>query len=481
MDDMGWRDLSCMGSSFYETPNIDRIASEGMLFTDAYAACPVCSPTRASILSGKYPARVGLTDFIDNLGTHHPLRGKLVDAPYVKQLPLSEYTLASALRDGGYHTFHVGKWHLGMEPYWPEKHGFDVNIGGCQFGHPPNGYFCPWKIPTLAEGEPGEYLTDRLTDEALKLLESCADGRPFFLNLWYYSVHVPIQAKEEKIAKYKEKAVRLGLDRIDPFSEGEFFHTDDKYDKRVRRRLVQSDPVYAAMIESVDENIGRILHWLDDHGLADDTVVVFTSDNGGLATAEGSPTCNSPLSEGKGWMYDGGVREPLLVRYPGMISRGAKCSVPVISPDFYPTLLELAGLPFIPGQHIDGVSIVPLLKGEDKLSRDAVFWHYPHYGNQGGTPGSSVRCGDWKLIEFFEDGGVELYNLRDDPGERRNLAVYREDVTDLLRNMLYKWRQNISALIPVENDNPSRVKQGRVPVPAFSGEARQAPADQRGT
>jgi len=454
MDDMGWRDIGCMGSPFYETPHLDQLARQGMLFTDAYAACPVCSPTRASIMSGKYPARVGVTDWIDHGGHMHPLRGYLVDAPYLKQLPLSEHSLASALREGGYHTWHIGKWHLGSEAFWPDRHGFDINVGGCHYGHPPAGYFSPWHIPTLEDREEGEYLPDRLTDEALQLIDGCDDGRPFFLNLWYYCVHTPIQAKPEKIEKYRKKAQELGLDKIDPFVEGEYFPTEDKRDRRVRRRTVQSDPAYAAMIESVDENIGRLLARLEEKGIADNTVVVFTSDNGGLATAEGSPTCNAPLAEGKGWMYEGGTREPLLVRWPNRVEPGSRCGVPVTSPDFYPTFLELAGLPLKPEQHADGVSLVPLLEGEKELSREAIFWHYPHYGNQGGTPGSSVRSGDWKLIEFFEDGRLELYHLRSDLSETRNLTEAEPETTARLHALLRNWRSEVEALIPAVNPQP---------------------------
>ena len=316
------------------------------------------------------------------------------------------------------------------------------------------GYFSPWHIPTLEDRTPGEYLPDRLTDEALKLIDSFNGERPFFLNLWYYCVHTPIQAKSEKVEKFRKKARELGLDQIDPFVEGESFPTADKRDRYVRRRTLQSDSLYAAMIESIDENIGRLLTRLVEKGIADDTVVIFTSDNGGLATAEGSPTCNAPLSEGKGWMYEGGTREPLLIRYPGMIAPGSRCGVPVTSPDFYPTLLELAGLPLKPEQHVDGVSLVPLLKGGAGVSREAIFWHYPHYGNQGGTPGSSVRCGDWKLIEFFEDSRLELYNLRRDIGEMNNLAGVEPEIVVRLHSLLRNWRYEVEALLPAVNKQP---------------------------
>ena len=450
IDDLGWKDLGCYGSEYYETPNLDRLAREGMCFTDAYASCPVCSPTRASVLSGKYPATVGVTDWVD-WGNHvHPARGKLIDVPYIDHLPLEEKSPATALREGGYNTWHVGKWHLGGEPYYPDKHGFDVNVAGCEWGMPWHGYFSPYDIPTLENGPEGEYLTDRLTNEAIQLIEH-NDGKPFFLNLWYYSVHIPIQAKQETIERFEAKAKAMGLDRVEPFEEGDFFPCEHKKDQRIVRRLIQSDPAYAAMVYSLDENIGRLLEAIDRAGQAENTVVIFTSDNGGLATAEGSPTSNAPLSEGKGWMYEGGTREPLIVRWPGVVEAGSQCSVPVTSTDFYPTMLQAAGLDLMPEQHCDGVSLLPLLEGADSLQREAIFWHYPHYGNQGGTPGSSVRAGDYKLIEFFEDGHVELYNLREDIGEEQDLADSEPQLARQLKEMLARWREKVQAKIPEPN------------------------------
>lgn len=445
LDDMGWRDLGCYGSEFYETPNIDRLAAQGMTFTDAYAAAPVCSPTRASILAGKYPAAVGLTNWI---GGH--TKGKLIDAPYVDHLPLEEKSLAGALRDGGYATWHIGKWHLGEEPYYPEKHGFDVNIGGCGWGYLRHGYFSPWNIPTLGNGPPGEYLTDRLTDEAIRLIEGSGD-QPFFLHLAYYAVHTPIQAKVGYGEHFAEKAAEMGLDKTLGLEEGELFPCEHKKDRRIVRRVVQSDPTYAGMVRAVDENVGRLLRALERAGKAENTVVIFTSDNGGLATAEGSPTSNRPLAEGKGWMYEGGTREPLIVTWPGVTEPGSTCRTAVTSPDFYPTVLEAAGLDLLPEQHSDGLSVVPLLEGADELDREAIFWHYPHYGNQGGTPGSSVRAGDYKLIEFFEDEHVELYNLRDDIGEERDLASDKPAVVRRLRKILAEWRETVEAKIPEPN------------------------------
>lgn len=449
IDDMGWMDLSCQGSAFYETPNIDRLARQGMRFTSAYASCPVCSPTRASIMTGQYPARVGITNYIPGRET-----GRVLDVPYLHYLPRTHKTVAAALREGGYRTWHVGKWHLGNRPYWPQHHGFDVNIGGWEGGGP-RAYFSPYGNPMLPDGPEGEYLTDRLTDEAIRLVETAGD-RPFFLNLCHYAVHIPIQVPPRDVEKYREKARAMGLDRENPFEEGEYFPCDHKKSQRVVRRLFQSDPAYAAMIENLDRNIGRLLAAVEAAGLARDTMVIFTSDNGGLATAEGSPTCNAPLAEGKGWMYEGGTREPLLWMWPGVIPPASTCDVPVTSTDFYPTFLEAAGLPLLPQQHCDGVSLMPLLRGAGRLDRRAIFWHYPHYGNQGGTPACAVRSGNWKLIEFFEDSRVELYDLQSDVSEEHNLAAQCPDVASDLRGLLHQWLKDVRAKIPQPNPAFSR-------------------------
>lgn len=447
IDDLGWRDLGCYGSSFYETPNLDRLAQRGMLFTDAYASCPVCSPTRASFQSGQYPARVGVTNYIGGQA-----RGAVLEPEYVRHLPLEEHTIGEAMRDAGYRTWHVGKWHLGPEDrYWPHNRGYDVNVAGCDRGGPPrNGYFSPWNLPMLEDGPEGEFLTDRLTDEAIRLVEP-ADDRPFFLNLCYYAVHTPIQGKAEHVRRFTEKAASLKLDQIDPFVVGEHFPCEHKREQRLTRRQLQSDPAYAALVWAVDENIGRLLQAVEDAGQADSTAVFFTSDNGGLSTSEGAPTCNYPLHEGKGWMYEGGTREPLIVSWPGVTTPGSRCSTPVTTPDFYPTMLQMAGADLIPEQHADGVSLAPLLEGEGKLDREAIYWHYPHYGNQGGTPGSSVRSGDWKLIEFFEDGRLELYNVRQDISETRNLAEEQPNIAAGLHEMLLTWRAEIGAKLPTPN------------------------------
>ncbi|MCC6731181.1 MAG: sulfatase [Chthonomonadales bacterium] len=447
IDDLGWRDLACSGSPFYLTPRLDRLAAEGMRFTAAYAACPVCSPTRASIMTGKYPARLGLTNYIGGQA-----RGRLLDAPYIDHLALEETSLASALREGGYATWHVGKWHLGDASYGPERHGFDVNVAGCAWGHPHNGYFSPWGIPGLPNGPPGQELTDRLTDEAIARVRGAGD-RPFFLNLWHYAVHTPIEAAPALVERFRARAADLGLDGIAAVRAGEPFPCEHKRHLRVTRRIVQSDPAYAAMVHNLDRNVGRLLDTLEECGLVDDTLVLFTSDNGGLATSEGAPTSNLPLAEGKGWCYEGGTRVPLVVRWPGHASPGEVCDTPVVSTDVYPTLLAAAGLPARPDQHVDGVSLVPLLLGARRLERDAIFWHYPHYGNQGGTPASAVRMGDHKLIEFHEDGRLELYNLSDDPGETRDRAAIEPDRAARMRARLAAWRDSVCARIPAPNPN----------------------------
>lgn len=463
LDDLGWRDLACYGSSFYETPRLDALAAQGMRFTDAYASCPVCSPTRASVMTGKYPATVNITNWIPGNAW-----GKLMGVPYLKELPHSETTVAQALKEGGYRTLHVGKWHLGPRGHWPEDFGFDTNVAGCDWGAPKKGYFSPWNIPNFENGPEGEYLTDRLTSEAIRLVRASAEGgQPFFLNFWHYAVHTPIQAPADLVRKYEDKAKRLGLDTQETYEEGEHFPALHKANERVRRRLLQSDPTYAAMMENLDTNIGRVLDALGELGIAENTIVIFTSDNGGLATAEGSPTCNAPLAEGKGWQYEGGVREPMIVRWPGVVEAGTTCDVPVTSTDFYPTFLDAAGLDLRPKQHVDGVSLMPLLRGGDaeSVDRDAIFWHYPHYSNQGGSPACSVRAGRWKLIEFFEDGRLELYDLVDDVSETHDLSRDRPELTRDLHAKLQAWRESVEAQIPQPNPLYQQMLAGDVPRP----------------
>jgi len=434
-DDLGWADTGYNGSEFYETPAIDRLSSEGVTFTDAYAACPVCSPTRASIMTGKYPARIGLTDYIGGVRS-----GRLVPPKNLDHLPHEETTVAEAFKRAGYKNYFIGKWHLGGKDYYPDKQGFDVNIGGTWMGMPSSGYFAPYRIPTLPEGPDGEYLTDRLTEDALKCIDQ-AGSKPFMLFLSHFAVHIPIQAKEEIEDGFEEKAEEMGLDDHDAF---------DKSNGR-KTRVLQSDPEYAAMLYSLDKSLERVMAKLDEKGLSDNTVIIFMSDNGGLSTAEGRPTSNLPLRAGKGWLYEGGIREPMIIKWPGVTDGGGVCAEPVTSTDFYPTMLEMAGLPPLPDQHLDGTSLAPLLKGESSLGRDAIFWHYPHYSNQGGRPSAAVRAGEWKLIEFFEDDRVELYNLAEDIGEEDDLSEKMPKKTEELKKMLHGWQESVSARMPGRN------------------------------
>ena len=452
-DDLGWADLGCYGSTFYETPHLDRLAAQAMRFTDAHAACNVCSPTRASILTGKYPARLHLTDWLPGRGDRPDQ--KLARPPIIQQLPLEEVTIAEALRDAGYATAFIGKWHLGGTNFYPEKQGFDLNVGGCDRGHPPS-YFSPYQIPTLPDGPPGEYLNDRLTDEALKFLDRSAQ-RPFFLYFSHYAVHTPLQAKPAVVAKYRTKAAKL------PAGQAEFA---SELGRQVRQ--IQKHPVYAAMIESMDESIGRVMEKLTALGLDQNTIIFFTSDSGGLSTSEGTPTSNLPLRMGKGWNYEGGVREPLLVKWPAVARPGSLCDAPVISTDFYPTVLEMAGLPLRPRQHLDGISLAPMLRG-GTLPERPLFWHYPHYSNQGGGPGGAIRLGDYKLIEWFEDKPMELFNLRQDLGERHDLAAQMPDKAASLRSQLHAWRAAVGAQMMTANpDYEPPVKPQAAPKPAPS-------------
>ncbi|MEM1026772.1 MAG: sulfatase [Planctomycetota bacterium] len=464
IDDFGYADLQSYGSTFYETPNLDRLAGQGMRFTDGYAACPVCSPTRASLLTGKYPATVGITNWIGG----NPW-GRLIGVPYFDALPEGETTIAAVLGDAGYQTWHVGKWHLGGPERYPDRVGFDGNLGGCHAGHPPNGYFAPWKIPTLDDSEDGTYLTDRLTDESVALIESAANSnKPWFMHLSHYAVHTPLQAPQALIEKYERKAEALGLDPQDNLQTGEALPGLHQKGKHVQRRTIQSHPVYAAMIENLDTNVGRTLGALESTGQAENTIVIFTSDNGGLSTAEGSPTCNAPLSEGKGWMYDGGNRVPWIVRWPGRVQAGSVSDATITSPDLFPTLLELAGLDAVPEQHVDGKSFAAALRSEP-FERGPIFWHYPHYSNQGGTPSRSVRDGRWKLIEFFEDARLELYDLAADVGEDVDLAGRQPEKTAELHAALQAWSDAVEAKIPEVNPYFDKMVAGEMPCPDDRG------------
>lgn len=440
-DDLGQRDLGCYGSTFYETPHLDGMARQGARFTDAYASCPVCSPTRASIMVGKWPQRTGITDYIGAAGPNRWRRNtKLLPAPYRDRLDLAEITLAEAFRQAEYATFFAGKWHLGPEGFWPEDQGFDINKGGCAWGAPSAGkrYFSPYGNPRLPDGPPGEHLPDRLASEAVRFIEAHRH-RPFFVYLSFYSVHTPLMAREDLRQKYEAKRRRLGLEA--------------KWGREEPRdvRLVQEHPVYAAMVEAMDLAVGKVLAKLEELDLSDNTLVIFTSDNGGLSTSEGWPTSNLPWRAGKGWLYEGGIREPLLVRWPKVVRAGMVIDTPVASPDFFPTLLEAAGLRPAPGQQLDGQSLLPLLCGTGRLADRALYWHYPHYGNQGGAPGAAIRRGPWKLIEWFEEAKVELFNLAEDPGETRDRAGAEPQRAAQLRGELHAWLRAVEAKFPTPN------------------------------
>ena len=431
VDDLGWMDVGYMGSQYYETPNIDQMAKEGMVFTNAYA--PNCAPTRASLISGMYASRHG----VYTVG--NPARGKsenrmLIPHPNNTELAGSFVTLAEALKENGYTNAHVGKWHLGEdEETSPEAQGFDVNIGGTHAGHPKT-YFSPYKNPKLSDGSDGEYLTDRLTDEALQFVEQNKDN-PFFLYFAHYAVHTPIQAKKEITARYENK---------------EGFHGQD-------------NPKYAAMVESTDQSLGRVLQKLRDLDLDENTVVLFFSDNGG----HGAVTTQYPLKGSKGMLYEGGFREPMIAWWPGKIKEGSTNDEVVMGFDFYPTLVELAG--GTPEKYkTDGQSLVPLILGEGNWNREAVYWHFPAYleGYNGiknpedlvrgwrAVPSGAIRKGDWKLIEDFEDGSLQLYNLAEDISEKNNLVKTNpKKVEELLRDMRL-WRKEVNAPVPSEK-NPS--------------------------
>jgi arylsulfatase A len=436
IDDMGWTDGGCFGSKYYRTPNLDKLAASGMRFTQAYAACAVCSPTRSAIMTGKYPARLHITDWIPGEKAPKNSRYRLPD--WQQHLPLEETTIAEALKRRGYATAAIGKWHLGGPEFYPQHQGFDINVAGGDIGSPAS-YFWPYgdtntshRVPGLAEqgGGKGEYLTDRLTDEALKFITANRD-QPFYLYFAHYAVHAPLMGKEEDVEEFRQI----------PGANG------------------QSNAVYAAMLKSVDQSVGRVLKKLDELGLADHTIVVFTSDNGG-AVHFGQPpaTSNAPLRLGKGFAYEGGLRVPLIVRAPGVTRAGSTCDWPVSSIDHFPTLMELAGADRSASRTaVDGVSFVPLLRGGGTLPRRELFWHYPHYWNGGKvSPYSVARLGDWKLIRFYETGQEELYNLRDDLSERNDLAGSEPKKRRELALRLDSWLKQVGAQMPVAKPDAAR-------------------------
>jgi len=427
-DDFGWPQLSCYGSYFYETPNIDRLASEGMKFTDAYAACPVCSPTRASIMTGKYPARLHLTDFIP--GGPFPYE-KLKQPAWQKYLPLEELTIAEILKAAGYATASFGKWHLSIakkppesEPYDPDKQGFDETL-------------ITEKPSPNQDPEKDAHNVELLTQKSLEFLERNKDNE-FFLYVAHNTIHDPIMAKRELVDKYRNK----------PGSD-----------------LPQNNPIIAAMLEELDNSVGRLLEKLDELKIANKTIVIFFSDNGGLE----KDAKQTPLRSGKANLYEGGIRVPLIIRWPGVTRPSSICSEPVISVDFFPTILESVGLENKARKPIDGVSMVPLLTQSGSLNRKAIYWHYPHYHGANIGPCGAVRASDYKLIEWFDesicgpDNRFELYHLKEDLGEQNNLAKKMPEKTRELKKMLQDWRTEVNAqmLMPNPNYNPTKAKKSK--------------------
>lgn len=438
VDDLGWADVKCNYSeSFYDTPNIDKLAENGVRFVNAYAANPVCSPTRAAIMTGKHPNRVNITDWIPgNDPKNRPLLGTLDR----NELALEEITIAEKLKEKGYINCFVGKWHLGDEGYYPEDQGFDINIGGHHKGSPPGGYYSPYKNPKLKDGPEGEYLTDRLTDESIQFISENKDN-PFFLYLAFYTVHTPIQASNKHIEKYKAKRAELGLEVIPNKQEGEGW-----------TKLIQENAAYASMVAAMDENVGRILETLKEQGLDKNTWVIFTSDNGGLSTLtrKNAPTNNGPLRAGKGWCYEGGIRVPLIISGPNIFEPGRVEEQPAISMDYYTTILNLAE---IEHSSNDGENLVPLLTQKKSIKRDELFWHYPHYHGSAWKPGSALRKGDWKIVIHYENNKIELFNLADDPGEKKDIAATNSEKVNELKTILDKKLAESNAKFPVSNPN----------------------------
>lgn len=444
-DDLGYMDVSYNGSTYYETPNLDALAKRGMKFTHAYAAGPVCSPTRGSIISGKYPATSGYTGLSGQVG--RPTKGKLIDATSLKNLPLSEITLAEALKKYQYNTCHIGKWHCGDEDtHGPLQQGFDSFTTGFEGAK--------WIGKRFRQTD-NKFITDHLTDEAIQWIDKNNDA-PFFLNLWYYAVHTPVKAKEKDIAYFKEKAVRMGLDTINAFEKGENYPANPWYDKNktnqaIKRRIIQSDPVYAAFVYCLDYNIGRLVSVLDQKGLMDNTILVFFSDNGGLSSAEGSPTCNAPLREGKGWMYEGALRVPCFVIWDGKIKAAQTSHQPIASTDFYPTILNLSGLKMLPKQHVDGYSFKPLLTGDISFTRKPIYYHSPHYFNNGSYPFKAIIADGYKYVYNYHFERAELYNLSTDPEEKTDIINKEQDKAAELNKMLDDWLKAINPQYPVVN------------------------------
>ena len=493
VDDLGWADVGYEGSSLYATPNIDTFAKQGVRFTQAYSACPVCSPSRASILTGEYPARLHLTDWLPGR-KEHPFQ-KLKNAETVQHLPYDQPTLPEVLKENGYHTAIFGKWHLGEDPDSTQKQGFDLHVPDWNKGWPNGTYFSPYGMKGLEGGPKGQYLTDRLTEEALKWVEKNKD-HPFFLYLANFAVHDPIQGRGDLVVKYERElfhrprpkgpAYILEGNPDDPnalspealrglLGEKPYQGFSLLPNRTVKIKEHQDNPEFAAMVESMDESLGNVLAKLKELKLDDNTIVIFFSDNGGMSAANfGNPhkiigkcalnkaysTSNLPLRGGKGWLYEGGIREPLIVYWPRQGNQGTVCDVPVIGTDFYATILDMVGAHRGKAGEdgVDGVSLVPLLKGDQEAPKQfaerGLYWHWPHYSNHGAqSPGGAVRYGDYKLIEYYENDTVQLFDLKTDPGEQHDLARSEPAKAQELRGRLHAWREAVNAEMPVPNPN----------------------------
>lgn len=438
VDDLGWTDLGYSGSSFYESPNIDALCNESIQFTNAYASASICSPTRAAIMTGKHPARLNITDWIP--GFVPKTTEKLVGPDILNELPLKETTIAEAFKTHGYKTFFAGKWHLGDEGYYPEEQGFDINIGGHHKGSPPGGYYSPYKNPKISDGPKGEYLTDRLTNETINFIES-VDNDPFLLYLSYYTVHTPIQANKQYVERFKNR----NLSEPDYREEGRGVTT-----------LKQHNADYASMVYALDKNIGKLVTKLKERGLYDNTTLIFTSDNGGLSTVLNTgkrkgPTSIEPLRAGKGWLYEGGIRVPLLIKPSHYAAKDKVINEPVVSHDFFPTMLSMADIEIDATIEIDGVDLSPILVNNGPIERKEIFWHYPHYHGSGWAPGAAIRQGDWKLIEFYDSETVELYNLKDDISETNDLSLKEPEKVIALQNRLHNLQKSVNAKYPSSN------------------------------
>ncbi|MCA9191938.1 MAG: sulfatase [Planctomycetales bacterium] len=444
VDDLGRHDLGCEGSTFYETPNIDRLASRSMRFVKGYSACQVCSPSRAAIQTGKSPVRVEITDYISPPGANQPEQWKrntqLLPAGFRRELALEETTIAEALKALNYTTFFAGKWHLGGTGFLPTDQGYDINRGGHEAGTPPGGFFSPYRNPVLEDGPDGESLPLRLGRETAEFIRSRqGKSNPYFAMLCFYSVHAPIQTTEALWKKYRDKAERMGLIQDS---------TRFVLDRTQEVRQVQDNPLYAGMMEAMDLAVGNVLTAVEESGQNEDTIIIFTSDNGGVSSGDGYATACLPLRGGKGRQWEGGIRAPFYIALPGKTS-GQSTEAFATGMDFFPTLVELAGGQVPAG--LDGISLVPVLNGQNMPSRP-LFWHYPHYGNQGGEPSAIVRDGEWKLIHYFEDGRDELYNLVTDLGEQNNIIDQEPFRARSMSRQLQQWLVDVNAKMPTKNE-----------------------------